>query len=82
MGGRGLHVPLCVCLLFLAVGECLSVTAHISSLADSVSTDELKLYFETVCDDETVKISTPLILGGGKAELVLKGLTSEGVIVF
>ena len=77
-----LHVPLCVILLFLAVGERLSVTAHISSLADSVSTDDLELYFETVCDDETVEISTPLILGGGKAELVLKGLTREGVIAF
>ena len=77
-----LHVPLCVILLFLAVGERLSVTAHISSLADGVSTGELEFYFEAVCDDETVEVSSPLILGNGKAEIELKGLTSEGVIAF
>ena len=70
----------CVYLLFLAAGECLSVTAHISSLADDISTDELKMHFDTICDD--VEVSSPVILGGGKAELVLKGLTREGVIVF
>lgn len=55
-----------------------SIKACITSLASGISTGDLEFYFETICGDE-VEVSNPLILGGGKAEVVLKGLTTEGM---
>ena len=65
--------------MYTCVDELLSVKACITSLPSGTSIGDLKLYFETICDDK-VEILSPLILGGGKAQVVLEGLTTEGMI--
>ena len=64
------------CSHYAHIDELLSVKATINSLAGGTSIGDLEVYFE-LCD-EKVEILSPLILGGGKAEVVLKGLTADG----
>lgn len=65
---------LCVCVY---IDELLSVKASITSLPSGTDADDLEVYFEAICYN--VEILSSLILGGGKAEVVLKGLTTEGM---
>ena len=60
------------------IDELLSVKASITSLWSGTSIGDLEVYFETICDNDKVEILSTLILGGGKAEVVLKGLTADG----
>jgi len=53
-----------------------TITVHLSSLASGITTDDLTFYFETVAQDAKVS-SPPVMLGGGRAKLVLEGLTAE-----
>ena len=61
------------------------VKAHLASLASEVDIDDLKAHFSNMCRygcDEEVELSNAVILGGGKAEIVLKGLSDSGDVVF
>lgn len=63
----------------------LSVKACITSMASGIDTCDLEFYFETICEmmcDGKVKVLAPLLLGSGKAEIVLKGLTVEGIFMY
>ena len=62
----------------------MSVKASITSLDRSIDTGDLKFYFETACQfigDGNIEVTDPMLLGGGKAEIVLKGLTVEGIML-
>ena len=61
----------------LLIGELLSVKAHITALASTADKDDIIAHFSSVCD-KTVEIASPIKLGGGKAEVVLKGISVEG----
>ena len=61
----------------------MSVKVSITSLDSSIDAGDLKLYFETVCqfiDGDNIEVIDPLLLGGGKATVVLKGLTIAGEV--
>ena len=65
------------------VDERLSVKAHITSLASDAVTDDVKEYFKTQCDvmcEDEVELSA-VLLGGGKAELTLRGISALGEAV-
>jgi poly [ADP-ribose] polymerase 10/14/15 len=60
-------------------GERLSVRAHVTSLASDAVTDDVKEYFKTQCDvvcEEEVELSA-VLLGSGKAELMLRGISAS-----
>ena len=52
-----------------------TITVHLSSLASGITTDDLTFYFEAAAPD--AKVTSPVVLGGGRAKLVLEGLTAE-----
>ena len=62
-------------------GELLSVRANITSLAADAVRDDIEEYFKTqcgaICEEEVVVLSA-VILGGGKAELTLRGISASG----
>ena len=61
------------------------VKAHLASLASDVDIDAIKAHFSNMCRyvcDEEVELSNAVILGGGKAEIVLKGLSDSGDVFF
>ena len=72
--------PRCISLL----DQPLCVKVRISSLGSDVVTDDIKTYFTNVCgytcEGEDIELSSAVLLGGGKAELVLDGLLVSGAV--
>ena len=65
----------------MCIGELVSVKACITSLDSSVDAGDLKFYFETACQfigAGNIEVIDPLLLGGGKATIVLNGLSMAG----
>ena len=62
----------------------LCVKVRISSLGSDVVTDDIKTYFTNVCgytcEGEDIELSSAVLLGGGKAELVLDRLLVSGAV--
>ena len=52
---------------------------RISSLGSDVVTDDIKTRGYT-CEGEDIELSSAVLLGGGKAELVLDGLLVSGAV--
>ena len=66
---------------FFHSDEPLSIKAQITSLAGGIDINDVKEHFETLCGvicDGDVKLSSAVMLGSGKAELVLKGILPLG----
>ena len=65
----------------LLVDELLCVKVHITSLASDADKNDVREYFKNICEalcEEDIKISSALLLGGGKAKLTLKGILTSG----
>ena len=55
--------------------------AHITSLKSSIDIEDVTEYFRNVCNvvgDGEIELSNAHLLGKGKADIVLKGLSESG----
>lgn len=59
------------------------VKVHISLLGSKIDIDDVKNYFTNTCGyiyEGDIELSSAVLLGGGKAELVLDGLLVSGAV--